>query len=340
MRGLILSVLVSSVLLAGPTLAQDKDAAALLGQLQAKIVNFKAVGAEKTASAREELRALSTDIRALLNQMKVIYGVYGPDDRRNYFERTVTQNERLAADATALLVSRFALSTDDGGKTYSLPSQGARLCAVEKFSDEPAPGRCSGFKVADDLIATAGHCIRTQISCDQTSLVFGFQLDSADDQPELSILGENVYQCTEVIDGELGGSDQSDWRVVRVDRPISAPTVQIRTSSMPRITEGAKLTVVGYPMGLPVKIADNASVRELDAAFLVANLDTYGGNSGSAVFSSAALTEGDLVVEGILVRGEADFSQLSPCRISKRCLDDGCRGEDVTYASKLEGALP
>lgn len=337
MRGLILSVLVSSVLLAGPTLAQNKDAAALLGELQAKIQNFKAVGAEKTASAKEELRALSTDIRALLDDMKVIYG---PDDRRNYFEDDVTNNQRLAADATALLVSRFALSTDDGGKTYSLPSAGARLCVTEKFSDEPAPGFCSGFKVGDDLIATAGHCIRTQIRCDQTSLVFGFQLDSADDQPELSILGENVYQCTEIIDGELGGSDQSDWRVVRVDRPISAPAVQIRTSSMPRITEGAKLTVVGYPMGLPVKIADNASVRELDAAFLVANLDTYGGNSGSAVFSSAALAKGDLFVEGILVRGEADFSQLSPCRLSKRCLDDGCRGEDVTYASKIEGALP
>lgn len=337
MRGFILSVLVSSVLLAGPTLAQNQDEAALLGELQAKIQNFKAVSAEKTASAREEVRALSTDIRAILDDMKVIYG---PDDRRNYFETTVTQNQRLAADATAVLVSRFALSTSDGGKTYSLPSQGARLCATEKFSDEPAPGFCSGFKVADDLIATAGHCIRTQISCDQTSFVFGFGMDAADDQPELSILGENVYQCTEIIDGELGGSDQSDWRVLRVDRPISAPAVQIRTSSMPGITAGAKLTVVGYPMGLPVKIADNASVRGLDAAFLVANLDTYGGNSGSAVFNSAALGTGDLLVEGILVRGEDDFAQLSPCRTSKRCPDAGCRGEDVTYAFKIEGALP
>ena len=101
------------------------------------------------------------------------------------------------------------------------------------------------------------------------------------------------------------------------------------------------VTVVGYPMGLPVKIAANGQVRSLESSFFVANLDTYGGNSGSPVFNTLALVNGHLVVEGILVRGEDDFLAISsPCRISKRCPVHGCRGEDVVYADEFKSAIP
>ena len=57
----------------------------------------------------------------------------------------------------------------------------------------------------------------------------------------------------------------------------------------------------------------------------MANLDTYGGNSGSAVFNAKTG-----LVEGILVRGEQDYVQKGDCRVSNVCPADGCRGEDVT----------
>jgi V8-like Glu-specific endopeptidase len=76
-------------------------------------------------------------------------------------------------------------------------------------------------------------------------------------------------------------------------------TATLRTSGTPN--QGDRLTVVGYPMGLPAKIAAGAVVREIRSAYLVANLDTYGGNSGSAVFSTDALESGTLRVEGVLV---------------------------------------
>ena len=45
---------------------------------------------------------------------------------------------------------------------------------------------------------------------------------------------------------------------------------------------------MGHPLGLPVKYAANASVRENGVAdHFVTNLDSYGGNSGSAVFNAA-----------------------------------------------------
>lgn len=49
------------------------------------------------------------------------------------------------------------------------------------------------------------------------------------------------------------------------------------------------------PAGLPQKIAGGAKVRSIQTGFFVANLETDGGNSGSAVFN---LSNG--VIEGIL----------------------------------------
>jgi hypothetical protein len=69
--------------------------------------------------------------------------------------------------------------------------------------------------------------------------------------------------------------------------------------------------------------------------FFVANLDTYGGNSGSAVFNAATG-----LVEGILVRGEQDYVQKGDCRVSNVCPADGCRGEDVTKIAAVADKIP
>jgi hypothetical protein len=80
-----------------------------------------------------------------------------------------------------------------------------------------------------------------------------------------------------------------------------------------------------------MKVAAGAAVRDnTPSAFFVANLDTYGGNSGSPVFNSVTHE-----VEGILVRGEADFVQQGNCRVSLVCPSTGCRGEDVTRTTEF-----
>ena len=71
-------------------------------------------------------------------------------------------------------------------------------------------------------------------------------------------------------------------------------------------------------------------------AFFVANLDTYGGNSGSPVFASDTNR-----VEGILVRGETDFEQTpAGCQISLVCPTSGCRGEDITRTTQFSSLVP
>ena len=69
--------------------------------------------------------------------------------------------------------------------------------------------------------------------------------------------------------------------------------------------------------------------------YFVANLDTYGGNSGSPVFNSDTHE-----VEGILVRGERDFVQAGGCTVSLVCPDTGCRGEDCTRVTRFASHVP
>lgn len=284
---------------------------------------------------------------------KAIYGC--ADDRRNYGDPDVTEHQRMAARATAALVSASKLSSTDGGQTFSMPSKneirnGIGLCTreqsielglrhEERFFDEANPAFCSAFKVGADLLATAAHCIRSERDCADTRIVFGFHKSSSRPNPEVGIPKNDIYRCIGIVGGEKDDSTGSDWLVIRVDRTVPAPEVKIRTSNFPKIQVDESLTVVGYPMGLPVKIAGNARVRQVREAFFVANLDTYGGNSGSAVFNSEKLSKGELFVEGILVRGEVDFHYTEKCFASKWCPMEGCRGEDVTLASELEGAL-
>lgn len=81
--------------------------------------------------------------------------------------------------------------------------------------------------------------------------------------------------------------------------------------------------------------AGGAQVRNnTNDSYFVANLDIYGGNSGSSVLNAATGR-----VEGILVRGEADFVHNGGCYVSAVCPTTGCRGEDVTRTSVWRGKL-
>jgi len=268
---------------------------------------------------------------------KVIYGIGGKDDRINLFKASA--NQKIAAKSVALVINSSELLESADPQKFNLPSSPVGLCSDERFSSEPAPGNCSAFRVGNELIATAGHCIMNQSQCQRTSFVFGFSMDNASAKPHKGIKKSNVYECKSIVDGELNGPDQSDWRVVRVTRPMAAdiPIVELRKNG--QIDTGDEITVIGHPMGLPLKVTPGGFVRAHRSSYFVATPDTYGGNSGSPVFNSAELQTGRLFLEGILVRGEDDFVQFEPCMKSKHCEENGCRGEDITYAREFVAAI-
>jgi hypothetical protein len=358
-----LSCAIAVVLLSSPAHAQGtptdqrlKDTLETLRQLNKLPANpprnLRTRGApqpEQSAVSPELLKEIGTASIEFLEKYSVGHTIYGGDNRRSYDNATAF--EQRAADATAVFVRSYQVFSDRNGTARVNSPPGPRLCSPkevqpgqqpEAFWDQPRPGFCTGFKVGPDLVATAGHCIKpsaetgpNDTSCNELRLIFGFRKSKAQSVADRDIPINNIYRCVEVLAGHL---DQEDWRIIRVDRVIDAPQVTMRTEGRPPL--GTPLTVVGHPTGLPVTIADGAMVQRHRPTFFSADLDTYHGNSGSPVFNSERLRSGDLFVEGILVRGENDFVQDTPCLLSRRCPSfSACRGEDATYSSLLEPTL-
>ena len=125
-------------------------------------------------------------------------------------------------------------------------------------------------------------------------LVFGFATTGA--TTKLQFASDDVYELAQLLDSRTTTSG-GDWALVRLDRPvIGRAPVNCRTEG--KIGDHASVYVVGYPLGLPQKIAANAKVRSnsLPDVFF-ANLDAFGGDSGAPVVN----LQTDMV-EGIIVR--------------------------------------
>src|SRR5690606_16445756 len=144
----------------------------------------------------------------------------------------------------------------------------------------PAVANCSASLVGEDLIATAGHCV-SAANCGSYRYIFGFRMQNAA-IPNNVFPADDVYQCKEVVAREY--TSYQDYALIRLDRPVvgrRALALQ-QTPSQP----GDAIYVVGHPSGLPTKVADGAVVRSQLGTYFTSNLDTYGGNSGSAVFNA------------------------------------------------------
>lgn len=254
--------------------------------------------------------------------------IYGNDDRLDYYQEADAKI-RGAADSTVALIKPALLTTNGATTTIATTSYGQSygLCPSEAFYSEETAAFCSGFLVAPDTVVTAGHCISDAASCTDTRFVFGFKFAQAGAQPK-SVPTDDVYSCKSVVHS-VSNPQGEDFAVVKLDRPVTKHKPLLYRSNG-QIAVGDAVRVIGYPAGLPVKIAGGANVRTLQPEFFVANLDTYGGNSGSAVFNSVT---GD--VEGVLVRGEVDFTYANGCNSSNRCPNTGCRGEDVTLFARV-----
>ncbi|OQW50751.1 MAG: hypothetical protein A4S09_11390 [Proteobacteria bacterium SG_bin7] len=266
-------------------------------------------------------------------KMEVIYG----DDNRQDLYQVTDQMKYTLSNSTVALIYKENLEPLDGNNTKIKSRSYAKtyqLCPEEPFYEQDVAAFCSGFLVGPQTIITAGHCIRAQ-TCERTRFVFGYAITTAGQNPQL-VPNENVYSCASVTHSQQLREEEPgpDFAVVTLDRQVTghAP-LSLRTQD--NIQNSEPLFVVGHPAGLPTKVAGGANVRDTShEAFFIANLDTYGGNSGSAVFN-----ENTGSVEGILVRGELDYvtKKGSNCQVSNVCKNDGCMGEHVT---RIKYVLP
>lgn len=254
--------------------------------------------------------------------------IYGNDDRVDVY--TVTdQNLLRLAQACCVVVSLSEISYNGDG-TYTLfadpwlSQSGAPLCSDEPFRGQLQIGNCSGFLVGDDIIVTAGHCLSAS-SCGNWAFLFDWtQIDSTTG-PNLIVSEDDIYFCTEIINQSLAG--ELDHCVARVDRPVvGRQPIPVRREGV--VPDGDSLVVVGHPAVLPMKIAGGAIVQNNNGSipWFQANLDTYGGNSGSMVVNT-----GTWEIEGILVRGAPDYVNNGGCTESNRVPDSGNQGSGLEF---------
>jgi MYXO-CTERM domain-containing protein len=143
-----------------------------------------------------------------------------------------------------------------------------------------------------------------------------------------TITSADVYACAAIVVHRFTGN--LDYGVIRLDRPVTGRTpAPVRLDST-ALDVGTLLSVHGTPSGLPIKIDAGGSVRdsrEIPLDYFVANLDTFADSAGAGVFDR---TTRELV--GIMARGDTDYVLDGTCVRPNVCPDEGCTGEDVTYA--------
>jgi len=257
--------------------------------------------------------------------------VYGEDNRLDVFESQNSLHKKLAASTAAMIPNNSLIEKGDSFIVKSGTLEGDGICADARFAKQQTAAMCSGFLVGKDLLLTAGHCVESIRDCEANSWVFNFSNDSGV-KSAFEINKQDIYKCSQIISRELDQSTENDFALIKLDRETNRAPLTYRTSG--KISDSAKLVVIGHPSGLPTKISDGANVRgNKNKYYFQSNLDTFGGNSGSAVFDTASG-----MVEGILVRGERDYvmDSVSNCYRPKLCKMDACRGEDVTRITNIK----
>ncbi|OGR42281.1 MAG: hypothetical protein A2X35_00830 [Elusimicrobia bacterium GWA2_61_42] len=279
--------------------------------------------------------------------------IYGNDDRLDYFEASAGM--RVLSDSVVSLWPSQQVKFDGGEFKLATMSFGDALdlCPGEKFREQPIGAFCSGTLVGEDIVMTAGHCITDEAKCADTRFVFGFNIDKEGGEARTAVKAKDIYGCKRIIKRDLDKQGSGiigtglailgallnkagpDYALVQLDRKVEGrkPLPVNRDG----IDNGAQIFVIGHPVGLPLKVAGNATVRDAGPkAFFTTDLDTFGGNSGSAVFNTRTN-----LIEGILVRGGTDFvATPAGCKAQARVGQAEGKGEAVTKISMLKKYIP
>ena len=268
----------------------------------------------------EEAMALNRTFQPLMS-------IYQDDDRHEINEtesdvyRSISQTVVCMVD-TALL-NRFDDSTFILRSNQSLADRIDGICENERFVDQPVVGVCSGFAVSDSVILTAAHCLEPE---EFQKYVFIFDLTFDKVLPEGIILPDSlVYFPDNLIYHPKRDRKSHDYAKLLVSKTIPNHRIPLFAPPETRIRKDDSVYCIGHPLGLTMKVIDNAIVQcRLPSKNFKVTLDTYRGSSGSPVFHKST---NQLV--GMLRDGQKDFTDFnSNCSYSYIIDEPDCRNSE------------
>jgi V8-like Glu-specific endopeptidase len=270
-----------------------------------------------------------TSLIITLNAQAGIDVIYGKDNRQDVYQVSNSLHLTLAKSTAGMVQTAMFQRTSDKNffslKEVPTLERSQNICANETFSQQPTAAMCSGFLVGPDTLVTAGHCYKSFATpeqvCKSFAWVFDLDMKSSSHNPTSMIPVSNIYLCKQVIAAEL--SDKADFAVIKLDRKVvgRAP-LKFRTSG--KVSNSTELVVIGHPSGLPTKIAPGGKVtKNVDPTRFSTTLDTFHGNSGSAVFDARTG-----MIEGILIQGKTDYvssnkNDPKSCMVLNKCDENG-----------------
>lgn len=277
-------------------------------------------------------------LTALVNVHAGIEVIYGKDNRQDVYQVQNKLHLKLAK-STAAMVPMNLFSKSSNTNFFDLLGvqtleRSQNICPSEKFSEQPAMATCSGFLVGPDTLVTAGHCYKSfstpEQVCKSFAWVFGLEMKNKNDNPLNNISRNNIYLCKKIIAAEL--NNNVDFAVIKLSRAVvGREPLKFRTKG--KVLNHTSLVVIGHPSGIPTKITSAGKItKNTDKNKFSTNLDTFHGNSGSAVFNSQSG-----LVEGILIQGKTDYvpsreNDPNSCMVVNKCdeLGNSCQGGSDT----------
>jgi hypothetical protein len=262
--------------------------------------------------------------------------IYGDDDRVEAIDHPDPDLVARARQSVVALVRgerwaswRLCDELDVGPDAAPDLIEDQELCDTERFATQPVGSSCSATLIDVDLVITAAHCVPDDAACASMRIVLGYELDG--DGSVRAIPRSDVHACRRRIEAP----DGLDVVMLELDRPVAATYRPAPIAATP-VAPGDPLRIIGFPLGIPMKIADGCEVISTtsDGRFR-SDCDAFPGNSGSGVFNEA----NELV--GIHSSGPGSVRPRAPgeCKIYTVYTQDG-RLEGVTDIPQLSNQEP
>jgi Trypsin-like peptidase domain len=263
--------------------------------------------------------------------------LYGEDNRQLVIDLDSVGDEQIInhSDSVLAQVPNWRISHFNK-ENFTINTknliEGLNICPEENYSSLPIVSSCTAFLVAEDLIVTAGHCIKDKYDCQRQTWLLDYK-DAGDFSSSsgfITFTNEQSFTCKELVSHSVGVN--LDFALIKLDRPVTGrKPLKLRREG--KVDSDENLYMIGHPLGLPKMITSNIKVRDNSLPnFFKTTADAFSGNSGSPVLGAHSG-----LVEGILIRGEDDFKYdpIAGCQRYLRCSSNDCRGESLLRSTQL-----